>query len=104
MILRCYWEFFRLGLTWEEARLKLFEKSPLLFSSPKKILLFPGLLSEYSGYDFGGNAFKGGYLGELTQWSDLIAVRCIMCYHDLCLKIIIICYELLALWGYLPAL
>ncbi|XP_019858888.1 PREDICTED: alpha-1,6-mannosylglycoprotein 6-beta-N-acetylglucosaminyltransferase B-like [Amphimedon queenslandica] len=59
--------------SWDEARLKLFSKSPELFSRPKRILLFPGLLSEYSGYDFAAGAFKGGYLGELTQWSDLIA-------------------------------
>ena len=29
-----------------------------LFTRPQKILLFPGLLSEYSAYDFAHNAYK----------------------------------------------
>ena len=37
-------------------------------------IMWPSQLSEYSGYDFATNAFKGGYLGELIQWSDLISV------------------------------
>jgi hypothetical protein len=60
--------------SWETARDALLKKSPELFSHPKKILIFPGLLSEFSVYDFATMAFKGGFLGELTQWSDLIAV------------------------------
>jgi hypothetical protein len=62
--------------SWETARDALLKKSPELFSHPKKILIFPGLLqlSKRSGYDFAVMAFKGGFLGELTQWSDLIAV------------------------------
>ena len=29
-----------------------------LFTHPLRILLFPGLLSEYSAYDFANNAYK----------------------------------------------
>ncbi|XP_065898668.1 alpha-1,6-mannosylglycoprotein 6-beta-N-acetylglucosaminyltransferase B-like isoform X2 [Dysidea avara] len=66
---------------WEEAAIILSERHPELFSSPKNILLFPGLLTEYSAYDFAKMAFKGGYLGELVQWSDLIATL-YMLGHD----------------------
>ena len=59
---------------------------------PKKVLLVPGLvsfidsklatilshhltqISEFCPYDFALHAFKGGYVGELIQWSDLISV------------------------------
>ncbi|XP_065837233.1 alpha-1,6-mannosylglycoprotein 6-beta-N-acetylglucosaminyltransferase B-like [Oscarella lobularis] len=63
----------RLSKLWEKARRAVFARRPSLFERPKRILIFPGLLSEYSAYDFATNAFKGGYLGELVQWSDLIA-------------------------------
>ncbi|XP_043546929.1 alpha-1,6-mannosylglycoprotein 6-beta-N-acetylglucosaminyltransferase A-like [Chiloscyllium plagiosum] len=39
----------------------------------KKILLHLGLLTKESGFKIAENAFKGGPLGELVQWSDLIA-------------------------------
>uniref|UniRef100_UPI00398E5687 alpha-1,6-mannosylglycoprotein 6-beta-N-acetylglucosaminyltransferase A-like isoform X3 n=1 Tax=Pristiophorus japonicus TaxID=55135 RepID=UPI00398E5687 len=39
----------------------------------KKILLHLGLLTKESGFKIAENVFKGGPLGELVQWSDLIA-------------------------------
>ncbi|XP_072365360.1 alpha-1,6-mannosylglycoprotein 6-beta-N-acetylglucosaminyltransferase A-like isoform X1 [Scyliorhinus torazame] len=39
----------------------------------KKILLHLGLLTKESGFKIVENVFKGGPLGELVQWSDLIA-------------------------------
>lgn len=38
----------------------------------KKILVHLGLLSKQSGWKFAESQFKGGPLGELVQWSDLI--------------------------------
>ncbi|XP_065898670.1 alpha-1,6-mannosylglycoprotein 6-beta-N-acetylglucosaminyltransferase B-like isoform X2 [Dysidea avara] len=66
---------------WEEAATSLSENHPELFNSPRRVLLFPGLVTEYSGYDFAGNAFKGGFLGELVQWSDLIATLYMPGHH-----------------------
>ncbi|XP_071148602.1 alpha-1,6-mannosylglycoprotein 6-beta-N-acetylglucosaminyltransferase A-like isoform X4 [Mytilus edulis] len=39
----------------------------------KKILVHLGLLSKQSGWKFAESQFKGGPLGELVQWSDLVA-------------------------------
>ena len=41
--------------------------------SEKSILLYIGALSDKSGYHFAENAFSGGPLGEMVQWSDLIS-------------------------------
>lgn len=38
----------------------------------KSIVIFMGLLS-HNGWNFGEGAFRGGPLGELVQWSDLIS-------------------------------
>uniref|UniRef100_A0A673YKM0 alpha-1,6-mannosyl-glycoprotein 6-beta-N-acetylglucosaminyltransferase n=1 Tax=Salmo trutta TaxID=8032 RepID=A0A673YKM0_SALTR len=38
----------------------------------KKILVHLGLLTKESGFKIAENAFSGGPLGELVQWSDLI--------------------------------
>lgn len=37
-----------------------------------QIVVYLGFLSKESGTGFGAKAFKGGPLGELVQWSDLI--------------------------------
>ena len=39
------------------------------------LILLQLQLTEYSSYNFGEMAFHGGFLGELVQWSDFIAVR-----------------------------
>ena len=63
----------RLSEDWERA-FEGIKQSPYIDkSTPKNLLIFPGLLSEFSPYNFADNAYKGGYLGELIQWSDLIA-------------------------------
>ena len=38
-----------------------------------KVLIHIGALSDKAGFHFAENAGKGGPLGELVQWSDLIA-------------------------------
>lgn len=38
-----------------------------------QILIHIGALSDKAGFNFAENADKGGPLGELVQWSDLIA-------------------------------
>lgn len=42
------------------------------FFSPSQILVHLGLLTKESGFKIAENAFSGGPLGELVQWSDLI--------------------------------
>lgn len=40
---------------------------------PFKVLFLLGLLSDDLGWNIAENAFKGGPLGELVQWSDIIS-------------------------------
>ena len=47
-------------------------KQDLTGRRKKKILVHLGLLSKQSGWKFAEFQFKGGPLGELVQWSDLI--------------------------------
>jgi alpha-1,3(6)-mannosylglycoprotein beta-1,6-N-acetyl-glucosaminyltransferase len=44
----------------------------LSFSLSDQILVHLGLLTKESGFKIAENAFSGGPLGELVQWSDLI--------------------------------
>ncbi|XP_067864942.1 alpha-1,6-mannosylglycoprotein 6-beta-N-acetylglucosaminyltransferase A-like isoform X2 [Heterodontus francisci] len=56
------------------ADMKALAKKQNLENRPKKkILLHLGLLTKESGFKIAENVFKGGPLGELVQWSDLIA-------------------------------
>ncbi|XP_041039034.1 alpha-1,6-mannosylglycoprotein 6-beta-N-acetylglucosaminyltransferase A-like isoform X3 [Carcharodon carcharias] len=56
------------------ADMKALAKKQNLENRPKKkILLHLGLLTKESGFKIVENVFKGGPLGELVQWSDLIA-------------------------------
>lgn len=57
---------------WVLAAGNLKEKQKLEKRRRKKILVHLGLLSKQSGWGFAENQFKGGPLGELVQWSDLI--------------------------------
>ena len=52
--------FYRLGPSWEHAQKMVAMEKGYLFTHPLRILLFPGLLSEYSAYDFANNAYKVG--------------------------------------------
>lgn len=71
----------RMSGSWEKAARELSSSHNFLFTHPKRILLYLGLLTEYSGYDFATNAFKGGYLGELVQWSDIISTLYMLGHH-----------------------
>lgn len=51
-------------------------------SSKKKILLHLGLLSKKSGFKMAENSLRGGPLGELVQWSDVISSLYIL-GHDI---------------------
>ena len=44
----------------------------------KRIFMHMGLLKEERGLDFGNGALKGGPLGELNQWADLIAASYVL--------------------------
>jgi hypothetical protein len=71
----------RMSGSWEKAARELAATHNFLLTHPRRVLLFLGLLSEYSAYDFANNAFKGGYLGELVQWSDFIATLHMLGHH-----------------------
>ncbi|MEE6489062.1 hypothetical protein FKM82_015473 [Ascaphus truei] len=62
----------RMDDTWIEAIKSLAEKQNLEKRKRKKILVHLGLLTKESGFKIAENAFSGGPLGELVQWSDLM--------------------------------
>ncbi|XP_077176352.1 alpha-1,6-mannosylglycoprotein 6-beta-N-acetylglucosaminyltransferase A [Paroedura picta] len=62
----------RMADTWIEAIKSLAEKQNLEKRKWKKVLVHLGLLTKESGFKIAENAFSGGPLGELVQWSDLI--------------------------------
>ncbi|KAL3854035.1 hypothetical protein ACJMK2_013317 [Sinanodonta woodiana] len=63
---------------WTKAVNSLAAKQDLSGRRQKKILVHLGLLSQQSGWKFAENQFKGGPLGELVQWSDLITTLYIL--------------------------
>ncbi|XP_029385713.1 alpha-1,6-mannosylglycoprotein 6-beta-N-acetylglucosaminyltransferase A-like isoform X2 [Echeneis naucrates] len=58
---------------WIEAGRSLSAKYNLTGRRAKQILVHPGALTDESGFKIAEAAFSGGPLGELVQWSDLIA-------------------------------
>lgn len=76
MRIRRIWE------RWANAILSLSKKQDLSGRRQKKVLVHLGLLSKQSGWKFAEMQFKGGPLGELVQWSDLITTLYVL-GHDL---------------------
>ncbi|XP_066929864.1 alpha-1,6-mannosylglycoprotein 6-beta-N-acetylglucosaminyltransferase A-like [Clytia hemisphaerica] len=72
----------RLWPTWVEAQTNLNKKVDLQSYEKKKILIYIGLLADEANYHFGDMATKGGPLGELVQWSDIISSLYLL-GHDL---------------------
>uniref|UniRef100_A0A3Q3J8U0 alpha-1,6-mannosyl-glycoprotein 6-beta-N-acetylglucosaminyltransferase n=1 Tax=Monopterus albus TaxID=43700 RepID=A0A3Q3J8U0_MONAL len=62
----------RMAEPWVSAIRSLAAKQNLTKRRRKKILVHLGLLTKESGFKIAENAFSGGPLGELVQWSDLI--------------------------------
>uniref|UniRef100_A0A3Q2PVH0 alpha-1,6-mannosyl-glycoprotein 6-beta-N-acetylglucosaminyltransferase n=1 Tax=Fundulus heteroclitus TaxID=8078 RepID=A0A3Q2PVH0_FUNHE len=62
----------RMAEPWLSAIRSLAAKQNLTKRRKKKILVHLGLLTKESGFKIAENAFSGGPLGELVQWSDLI--------------------------------
>uniref|UniRef100_A0AAY4CIJ1 alpha-1,6-mannosyl-glycoprotein 6-beta-N-acetylglucosaminyltransferase n=1 Tax=Denticeps clupeoides TaxID=299321 RepID=A0AAY4CIJ1_9TELE len=62
----------RMAEPWVSAIRSLATKQDLSKRKRKKILVHLGLLTKESGFKIAENAFSGGPLGELVQWSDLI--------------------------------
>ncbi|KAM7365392.1 hypothetical protein PAMP_016324 [Pampus punctatissimus] len=62
----------RMAVPWVSAIRSLAAKQNLAKRRRKKILVHLGLLTKESGFKIAENAFSGGPLGELVQWSDLI--------------------------------
>ncbi|XP_072032100.1 alpha-1,6-mannosylglycoprotein 6-beta-N-acetylglucosaminyltransferase A-like isoform X2 [Amphiura filiformis] len=58
---------------WMPAAQQLQAKYNMTNRIQKKILIHLGLLTKESGFKIAENAFSGGPLGELVQWSDIIA-------------------------------
>ncbi|XP_033107828.1 alpha-1,6-mannosylglycoprotein 6-beta-N-acetylglucosaminyltransferase A-like [Anneissia japonica] len=84
------WIRTRINTMWEskwrpagEAFLEKYHKPTRL---QKKILIHMGLLTKESGFKIAENAFHGGPLGELVQWSDIIASLYIL-GHDITISI-----------------
>ncbi|XP_048389779.1 alpha-1,6-mannosylglycoprotein 6-beta-N-acetylglucosaminyltransferase A isoform X2 [Stegostoma tigrinum] len=71
----------RMASAWIEAVKSLAEKQNLEIKR-KKILIHLGLLTKESGFKIAENAFSGGPLGELVQWSDLITTLYLL-GHDI---------------------
>ncbi|XP_036966645.1 alpha-1,6-mannosylglycoprotein 6-beta-N-acetylglucosaminyltransferase A-like isoform X1 [Acanthopagrus latus] len=67
---------------WVDAGRSLSAKYNLAERKAKQILVHPGALTVESGFKIADSAFSGGPLGELVQWSDLIATLYIL-GHDL---------------------
>ncbi|XP_038049194.1 alpha-1,6-mannosylglycoprotein 6-beta-N-acetylglucosaminyltransferase A-like isoform X2 [Patiria miniata] len=80
------WVKLRIDRMWEDKWIPAIEalqtKQNLTNSEQKKILVHMGLLTKESGFKIAENAFSGGPLGELVQWSDIIASLYIL-GHDL---------------------
>ncbi|XP_043930870.1 alpha-1,6-mannosylglycoprotein 6-beta-N-acetylglucosaminyltransferase A [Protopterus annectens] len=72
----------RMANSWIEAIKSLAEKQNLEKRKRKKILVHLGLLTKESGFKIAENAFSGGPLGELVQWSDLITTLYLL-GHDI---------------------
>ncbi|KAL8623884.1 hypothetical protein ACOMHN_050599 [Nucella lapillus] len=68
----------RLWLKWVQAIHSLTAKQDLSKRTKHKILVHPGILSKKAGLGFAELQFKGGPLGELVQWSDLISALYIL--------------------------
>jgi alpha-1,3(6)-mannosylglycoprotein beta-1,6-N-acetyl-glucosaminyltransferase len=66
----------RMAGKWEQAAAAWAAKYPQVWANerrPKRILLHLGLVSDAIGWGIAEGAFTGGPLGELVQWSDLLA-------------------------------
>uniref|UniRef100_A0A2C9K266 alpha-1,6-mannosyl-glycoprotein 6-beta-N-acetylglucosaminyltransferase n=2 Tax=Biomphalaria glabrata TaxID=6526 RepID=A0A2C9K266_BIOGL len=68
----------RMWHRWSSAAKNLVSKYDLQGRQKQKILIHLGLLSKQSGWKFAEMQFKGGPLGELVQWSDLISTLYIL--------------------------
>ncbi|XP_040004991.1 alpha-1,6-mannosylglycoprotein 6-beta-N-acetylglucosaminyltransferase A-like [Xiphias gladius] len=66
---------------WVEAGRSFSAKYILTEQKAKQILVHPGVVTEESGLKIAENAFNGGPLGELVQWSDLISTLHILGHH-----------------------
>ncbi|XP_062614039.1 alpha-1,6-mannosylglycoprotein 6-beta-N-acetylglucosaminyltransferase A-like isoform X1 [Saccostrea cucullata] len=85
---------------WVSAAKKLKSKQYMKKRRRKKILVHLGLLSKQSGWRFAENQFKGGPLGELVQWSDLICTLYVLGHQ---LTITSETYQLEKILSQLPA-
>ncbi|XP_076879333.1 alpha-1,6-mannosylglycoprotein 6-beta-N-acetylglucosaminyltransferase A [Brachyhypopomus gauderio] len=72
----------RMEEPWVNAVRSLATKQDLRNRRRKKILVHLGLLTKESGFKIAENAFSGGPLGELVQWSDLITTLYLL-GHDI---------------------
>lgn len=66
---------------WVEAGRSLSTKYDLQERKAKQILVHPGVLTKEAGLKIAENAFSGGPLGELVQWSDLISTLHVLGHH-----------------------
>jgi len=69
--------------SWKQAFSSLIKKQDLTTRVRKKILVFIGILAD-KAWNWAGWATKGGPLGEMVQWADLLAALYIL-GHDITL-------------------
>ncbi|XP_047193426.1 alpha-1,6-mannosylglycoprotein 6-beta-N-acetylglucosaminyltransferase A isoform X2 [Scophthalmus maximus] len=70
-----------MGKIWVEAGRSLSAKYNLTERKAQHILVHPGVVTNESGLKIAETAFSGGPLGELVQWSDLIATLHVLGHH-----------------------
>uniref|UniRef100_A0A147AI28 alpha-1,6-mannosyl-glycoprotein 6-beta-N-acetylglucosaminyltransferase n=1 Tax=Fundulus heteroclitus TaxID=8078 RepID=A0A147AI28_FUNHE len=66
---------------WVEAGNSLSSKYNLAERTAKQIFVHPGVITKEAGLKIAENAFSGGPLGELVQWSDLISALHVLGHH-----------------------
>ncbi|XP_043945186.1 alpha-1,6-mannosylglycoprotein 6-beta-N-acetylglucosaminyltransferase B-like isoform X2 [Protopterus annectens] len=71
----------RLSARWTKAVKRLQQKNAGSPTHERKILVYPGVLSDKAGGGLQAMVGKGGPLGELVQWADIMAALHILGHH-----------------------
>ncbi|XP_067088857.1 alpha-1,6-mannosylglycoprotein 6-beta-N-acetylglucosaminyltransferase B [Osmerus mordax] len=76
----------RLASLWSSAARRLDDRLRHTWRQQKKVLVHVGFLTEESGDTFSSRVLKGGPLGELVQWADIMSALH-MLGHDLSISV-----------------
>ncbi|XP_030646324.1 alpha-1,6-mannosylglycoprotein 6-beta-N-acetylglucosaminyltransferase B [Chanos chanos] len=89
----------RLAAQWAAAARRLDQRLRAHWREQKRILVHVGFLTEESGDLFSPKVLKGGPLGEMVQWADILSTLYILGHH---LKISVSVKELQGFLGFPP--